>query len=248
MAAVKSYSVTPKGMQSLVLLYELESGALAATIEANELGRLRTAAASVVAAKKLLGNHGASTLALIGTGFQAEGLARAYLDASGLPVSITAFSRDAERRKSFAARCKKFYGSEIRVAASAEEAVRNAEVVVSVTTSSQPVVELEWLTAAKHISALGSNALSRRELPPHVVTAASVIVVDSIDAAKAESGNLLLPVESGKLQWNSLRELGALLRTGVEAPSKGFSLFCSHGLAIQDLFLAEMVYRKSSAG
>ena len=245
MAAVKSYTATPKGVRSLVLLYELESGELLATIEANELGRLRTAAASVVAAKQLLGARSASTLALIGTGYQAEGVVRAYLDHSGLPVTVSVFSRNPESCKAFAQRCGKAFGSEIHAAHSAAEAIQNADIVVSVTTSSQPVVELEWLKEAKHVSALGSNALSRREIPPNVVTAASLIVVDSIDAAKAESGNLLAPIESGRIQWNGIKELGSVIRSGTEAPANGYSIYCSHGLAIQDLFLAATIYQKS---
>ena len=244
-AAAKVYSASSQGVNSYVLLFDSASTKLLATIEANQLGRLRTSASSAVAAE-FLARKDASTLGIIGSGFQAEGVLRAYLDES-FPISferIIVFGRDEKRRRAFAEKSSTEFSRTIEPAASAEQLCRESDVLVTVTNSSQPIIEADWAKPGAHISALGSNALSRAELPARLITSANPLVVDSREAARAESGNLLAAIENGKLQWRGIPELGELLKADYPPTTSptGISIFCSHGLAVQDLYTANIVY------
>lgn len=247
-AAVKVYSASRSGVQSIVLLYETESGRLVATIEANELGRQRTSAASAVAAAAL-GGPSPCRLGLIGAGYQGWGVLEAFCRENfAFEVqSIAAYSRTASKLGDFCARAKERFSRSVLAADSAEEVCRNSDILVLATTSSQPVVAADWLDSIRGICALGSNALSRTELPARAVTAASPIVVDSVDVAKLEGGNLLAPIENGKLRWAQVAELGDLLCGRTPLPAAARFLFCSHGLAVQDLYAAHSVYTRFSA-
>ena len=113
------------------------------------------------------------------------------------------------------------------------------------TSSSKPVLnDPEQLTHVRHISAIGSNALSRRELAPRVVTGARKIVVDSIDTAKGEAGDLLSPIENGKLYWSQVSELGSELARKDKESDPGYTIFCSQGLAVQDLYAGVRVLKE----
>lgn len=245
-AAAKVYTATARGMQSYLLLFASPGGDLLALIEANELGRLRTAAVSLLAAT-MLAPLDAGHLAIIGAGYQAEGLLRLYLgEASPFKFrKATIFSRSEENRLRLAGKFKGAAEVDVSAEPSAAAALDGAEVVITATTSSEPVLSAEMLTAARHISAAGSNSLARRELPPRVITGAAVVAVDSKEEAAAESGDLLAPLENGKLNWQQILELGDIItgKVGVSLPAAGgYTLFCSQGLAVQDLFLAAKVY------
>lgn len=248
-SAAKVYAAAGKMAASHVLLYRASSGELLAIIEAVELGRLRTAAASAVAAHSLSTNHSEKTLGIIGSGFQAEGVLRAYLDSSsGFAFeSVFVWSRNAEHAKRFAGDAARLYDRQVMCTKTAEELVRRSALVVTATTSSEPVIEADWLGHTTHISAIGSNSLVRRELPPRVVLSAAPLVVDDIEVAKAESGNLLGAIETGKLQWRSVVELGAIIVHVEPRVPNTYSVFCSHGLAVQDLFLAKEIYHRYTA-
>ncbi|MCB0322155.1 MAG: ornithine cyclodeaminase family protein [Bdellovibrionales bacterium] len=244
----KVYAVAGGAMHSFVQLFSADNGTLLAHIEANELGRLRTTAASAVAARRLV-QANPQELAIIGTGFQAEGLVAAYLAASaGFQLQkIRVYSRDQARREHFAEAATSRFGTSVRAYASAAAAVDGVELVVTATSSSQPVVPFEALTTVRHISAIGSNALSRRELCPRTVTGAKLIVVDERATAEREGGTLLGPIEHGRVNWNQVEELGDVLRQdSFSLPSSGYTLYCSHGLAVQDLYLAAEVYRRAA--
>ena len=246
LAAAKVYSATKGGVSSQVLLFNAESGELLATIEANMLGRRRTAAASAVAAAALLDTR-ECRIGIIGAGYQGLGLLEAFCDQS-FPAKIScvsAFSRSADKRTAFCAQAKQL-GIDVNCCDSSEEAVRNCDLLVLATTSSQPVVEESWLSEVSCICAIGSNALSRKELPARAVTASKIVVVDSIEAARQEAGDLLETIENEKLRWSQVIELGDLLRGASSRASSistaNYSLFCSQGLAVQDLYAAEAVY------
>lgn len=248
MAAAKVYSATRGAVRSTVLLYETEHGEMLAEIEANELGRLRTAAASVVAAGVMCPKN-VKSIGIIGAGYQGAGLLRAFCDASsGFKFEkALVFSRKEAQRSSFAKRMQGELNIPVEPSTTADELVGASEVLITCTTSSSPVVEtVDDALNLRHISAVGSNSLTRRELGGYVVSRASMIAADARDAAEAEGGNLLGPIENGKIYLSQVRELGNLLTHPPELPEAGYTLFCSHGLAVQDLYLAELIYRKLS--
>lgn len=219
----KAYTVAGGRARFLVTLYDLD-GRPVALIEGDRLGTIRTGAATGVAARRLT-PPGPKTVALIGTGWQARTQAEALREA--LEISeLRVFGRDPERRRSFAEE----FGA--RPAPSAEEAVRGADVVVTMTTSADPVLEASWVQPGALVVGAGSNYPNRSELPPELIHAARAVVVDQLDTARLESGDL---IRAG-YDLDQALELGAVL-AGMAAPPPGEAplVFESHGLAIWDL-------------
>ena len=160
----KIYATNAKyGMHSLFALYDAKTATPLALMEANHLGQIRTGAASGYATD-LLANPEATTLGIIGSGFQAK----TQLDAIRAVRSIQTvrvWSRDEKKRRSFAEQ----YGAEAMDTAKA--AVEGADIVVTATNAKDPVLEDNWIQPGTHINAMGSNVANRRELPAELVTA-----------------------------------------------------------------------------
>ena len=178
----KFYSANPKyGAYFYFVLYDARTAEPLAWMEANALGQIRTGAASGYATD-LLANPEAETLGVIGSGFQA----RTQVDAirAVRPVkTVRVWSRNEEKRRKFAADV----GAE--PVATAEEAVRGAQIVVTATNSAEPVIEDSWIAPGTMLNAMGSNVAKRRELPGELVRRANVVAVDSLEQAKIEAGD-----------------------------------------------------------
>lgn len=238
----KSFTAGSAGLTLDVTLYDAAGGGLLAVIEGRHLTLLRTGAASGVAARHLA-VHGGS-IALIGTGIQAAGQLEAVVlatSASGARV----FSRAPEHRTSFIESMSGRLGIPITSAGSAEACVDGASVVITVTSSAEPVLLGAWLRPGMHVIAVGSNSWTRSELDLEAVIRCDRIVVDDVEQAKLECGDLLRAVELGRLSWASVTELGDVV-TG-RSPGRGsaseVTLFESQGIAIEDVAMAERVYR-----
>lgn len=251
--AAKVYSAGRNAINSFILLFELRSAKLLATIEANELGKLRTAAASMLSTQLMLEKL-PLCVSLIGTGFQAWGIAEsvAYFSLDKSKQRLLVYSRNEKNRNTFVEQVQQKLGVLAISSNCAEETVRGSEVLFTATTSSSPVFERDWLKTTRHISALGSNALTRQEVPPHAVSAARLVFVDCKETAHKEGGNLIKAIENGKLLWSQVRELSdivcdpqlfrAQFKTTPNSNEVGFSIFSSQGLAVQDLYLAKRVF------
>ena len=251
-AGVKSYTVVrqdvSQGTTLVQLVYSSLTGELLAVLEANRLGQLRTGAATAVATRALA-RPDSSTLALIGTGFQAEYQARALVALAGLggPVidSITVVGRHAGRRDTFAARLRDSLGLEV-CTDTAAEAVATADVVVTATGSSTPVLTGDWLPVGTHVNAVGSNLAAKSEVDRRVLERADHIVLDHADSTAAECGDLQVH------GWphTHVRDLGEVLEdpTSGRRTASEITLFESQGLALQDLLCAELVVRRATDG
>jgi len=236
---LKAYTVSNGRVRFLVAMFRLD-GALEALIEADFMGAYRTGAATAVAAKAL-GLSGSTTVALIGSGWQAAHQALALsrvLEINELRV----FSRSADRRAAFAAEQGEQLGVPIVDSPSAEAAVRGADIVVTVTTSHTPVLQAEWVEPHALVAAIGSNYRSRVEVPPELVERAQTVVVDQLADAQLESGDLIQAHEAGKFDWSQAVELGSVVAGRWERPERpGITLFESHGIALWDLAAASVV-------
>ncbi|MCC6953708.1 MAG: ornithine cyclodeaminase family protein [Deltaproteobacteria bacterium] len=246
-AGSKIYSAFGRMVACHFLLYRVSNGELLTMIEAKELGRLRTAAANT-AALRALHPGTVETIGIIGTGYQAEGLARS-LAAFRTEIGfrrVLVHSRTPASMTSFISSVTKQHGLELEPVSSCQELCERSDAIFTATNSMSPVVEHDWLKRTKVICAFGANALIRRELSPRVVTSAKLVVVDETEVAKCEGGNLLPAIETGRLQWRMVWELGAVL-CGRHLPEgeSGYIVFCSHGLAVQDLALASVVYERA---
>jgi ornithine cyclodeaminase/alanine dehydrogenase-like protein (mu-crystallin family) len=236
---LKAYTVADGHVRFLVVVFALD-GSLEALIEADFMGAYRTGAATAVAVKALA-RPGPATVALIGTGWQATTQALAVSRVIGIK-ELRVFSRDFDRRATFAREQADQLGVETIAAGSAELAVRGADVVITVTPSKSPVIEAEWIEPGALVVAAGSNWRNKAEIPPDLVAKAQTVVVDQLAAAQLESGDLIAAHDAGKFDWSRAVELGAVLAGKWQRqPGPGITLFESHGIALWDLAAARVV-------
>ena len=238
-AGLKSYTVVGGDLAFVVCLFDLASGSLAALIAADRLGQVRTGAASGVAAKHLA-RPGASSLGLIGAGWQAESQLAAIRAAVPTIERVVVSSRTAERAAAFAAE----HGAE--VAESPAEA-GGCDIVVTVTTSRDPVLRGDWLREGALVCAVGANYPQARELDAQVIARATLVCCDAIEDAKLESGDLIEPVAAGQLDWLEVQELHSIVAgevPGRQADSD-IVVFKSNGIAPWDIAIAHEVVRRA---
>lgn len=239
---MKIYTSSREGLRFLVPLFQAKTGELLALIEARYLGQMRTGAASGVATK-LLARRDARTVGIIGTGLQAETQIEAVAAVRKIE-RVRAFGRDPERRQRFAREMSAKLGVPVEATASAEEAVHDADILITSTTASKPVVEGRWLRAGMHLNAIGANFPEKAELDADAVSRADVIFADSRDQSKLEAGDLIQAFEGDYSRWNEVKELSDLIAEHVEGRTspEQITLFKSNGIAIEDIVTAGRVY------
>ncbi|HKD08632.1 MAG TPA: ornithine cyclodeaminase family protein [Bryobacteraceae bacterium] len=243
---IKVYSSNPKtGAHFQFLLYRSQDGIPLATIEANHLGQIRTGAASGVATK-FLARADADVLGIIGSGFQAETQVAAISEVRKLR-EVRVWSRKPERRREFAARCASRFGLNVKATETSREAVEAAGIVITATSSKEPVFESDWISPGTHVNAMGSNWAIRRELPTALVLDRhAAISVDSVEDGLIESGDLLIPMnERPRTEFpaNEFADIVAGKRPGRTSDDQ-ITIFKSNGLAIQDVAAAGFLYEK----
>jgi alanine dehydrogenase len=229
LAGLKSYAWLPDGTPFVVVLFDTERAVLAAVIEADKLGQLRTGAASGVAAK-YLGRRGARTLGVIGCGWQAESQVACIRAAVPSIESVVAYCRSSERLADF---CR-------RVEAEAGESHRDPagqEIVVTATTSRDPVLRGEWLLPGALVCAVGANDPRSRELDNAVLERAAFVCCDSREQSRLESGDLREPVEQGLLDWLEVHELHEVVAGELQGRQSDDDVvvFKSNGIAAWDV-------------
>ncbi|HJN88053.1 MAG: ornithine cyclodeaminase family protein [Dehalococcoidia bacterium] len=235
----------PKGSKNIVNLFDFDTGELLACMEGGRLGQIRTGAASGLATQ-YMAREGAASVGVIGSGFQA----RTQLEAVCAVRTIRqarVFSRRQERREEFATKMSQQLGLEVVAVDSAAACVDGVEIVVAVTSAREPVLEGEWLAPGAHVNAAGGNHWMRREVDEAVVTRSGIIVVDDLEQAKAECGDLIWPEARGRLRWDQAHELQDVVAGRVPGrPSEdAITLFESQGVALEDIAAAQLVYRKA---
>jgi len=242
---MKIYTVSRDALRFLALLYDGESGALLAMLEADHLGRIRTGAASGVATA-CMARADAARVGVIGSGRQARTQIEAV--AAVRPIrSARVFGRDRERREAFAREMAGKLGFEVIAAETAEAAVRDADVVITATSSRDPVLKSEWLGPGTHVNAIGANMLNRRELDDASLSRAALIAVDTIEQAKEEAGDLVQGLGAIQGGWSSVIELHDIVagvRTGRSSASD-ITIFKSSGIALWDVISADYIYRRA---
>jgi alanine dehydrogenase len=243
LAGGKLYAATAEGTTFVVCLFDAESSELVAVLEADRLGQLRTGAASGVAAKHLA-KAGAGSLGVIGCGYQAETQVACIRAALPSIERVVAYCRTPERLARF---CE-------RVGCDAAESHREAaahDVVVTVTSSRDPVLRGEWLAPGTLVAAVGANVVSKRELDNAVLERARFVCCDLLEQAKVESGDLVEPVHAGVLDWLEVHELHEVVAGEVvgRQSESDIVVFKSNGLAAWDIALAaEAVSRARAQG
>ena len=232
--------------QGGVLLFSAETGELLAMMNASAITSIRTAAVSGVATD-LLARAEAGNLAIIGTGVQA----RSHLAAMSAVRSIKRCriaSRQIEHARKFAEEMRQHFPFPIEPVDSVEEALQDADLIVTATSAVEPIVRREWVSPGAHLNVVGACTPKTREVDSATM-AASRLFVDRRESTISEAGDYILALGDGAIGPDHIRgEIGEVLvgekpgRTSTEE----ITLFKSLGIGIEDLAAAEYIYRKAS--
>jgi alanine dehydrogenase len=240
-AGAKIYAGFRDGARFAVLLFRADSPELVAVLEADKLGQLRTGAASGVAARRLAAS-GVRSLGIIGCGWQAESQLACIRSALPSLERVVAYCRSKERLRAFCAERDAEPGESHQDPAA-------CDIVVTATTSPDPVLRGEWLRPGVLVCAVGANDGRRRELDNVVLERAAFVCCDSLEVAKLESADLIEPVESGVLDWLEVHELQEVVAgevTGRQS-KEDIVVFKSNGLAAGDVAVAAATVERARA-
>lgn len=233
--------------QGLVTLFDGASGRPTAILDASAITQIRTAAVTAVATR-VLARPGARTLAIIGAGTQARAHLEALAGAGGFE-QVRIYAPTQAHALALASHGG-HGGAELRVTRSAEEAVRGADVVVTATSSREPVLHRDWLMPGAHVNAVGASTPRAREIDTATV-AASALFCDSRESLRNEAGEFALAIAEGRIagEQHVRAELGEVL--AGTAPGRQdaaeLTLFRSLGLAVEDLAAAETAVAAAAA-
>lgn len=239
---LKMYTSAKQGLRFLVPLFDASSGDLVALVEADYLGQMRTGAASGVATERMA-RADASSIGIVGTGLQARTQLEAIASVRKIE-RVRAFSRKAEHREQFAREMTERLGLPVEAVASAEQAMRDAAIVVTSTNSTDPVLEGRWLKPGMHINAIGANFPQKHELDGEAVRRCEIIAVDSREQSKIEAGDLIQMYGDDKRRWDSVNELAEIVagRAPGRTNPEQITLFKSNGIATEDVVVAGRIY------
>lgn len=233
--------------QGAVMLFSRETGELLALMNASEITAIRTAAVSAVATR-LLAREDAQQLGIIGAGVQA----RTHLEALATVRTITharVVARNFEHAQQLVREMQPKVGFSIEPVGTNEEAVHDADVIVTATSSLEPVINKDWISPGAHVNAIGTHSPNSREIDSATMAVARIFT-DRRESALNEAGDYLLAAKEGVVTPESiLGEIGELLietKTG-RTSSTEITLFKSLGLAIEDVVSADYLYHKAKS-
>jgi ornithine cyclodeaminase len=236
----------PSHLATIVLL-DPETGALRALVDGRYITEARTAAVSAVSVKHLARKE-ARILALVGSGVQA----RSHLEAIDRVRSldeVRVWSRSQANRDAFVADMEPHTSADLHTAASVEEAVRGADIVVLATAAREPVVRSEWVAGGAHICAVGACRPDQREMDADLV-ARSLLYVDSREGALAEAGDIVLAISDRAITASHIvGELGELVTGKCQgrATAEQVTIFKSLGMAVEDVAAAHLAFTRATA-
>lgn len=241
----KAYATTREGACFHVGLFDGTTGAAVALIQADWLGQVRTGAASAIASKHMA-RPDSESLGIFGAGKQARTQVLAICKT--LPIRrVRVFSPNEARRRAFAAEMSEACRCSVEPAARPEQAAREMDVVVTATTSRQPVLQGNWIGEGTHLNVVGSNFLHKAEIDMETIRRCRNIVVDSKEQARLEAGDLVQALEEVLLRWTEVHELNQIVvgkYPGRHHP-EDVTLFKSIGIGLEDVAVAARVYAKA---
>jgi ornithine cyclodeaminase/alanine dehydrogenase-like protein (mu-crystallin family) len=242
---LKAYVSGRGGIHFVFLLFDPDDGRLLALMEANRLGQIRTGAASGLATK-YLARDDAQTVGIFGAGWQARSQLAAVCAVRPIRQA-RCYSRDAGRREQFAREMAKLLGLTVTPAAEPAAVLDGADIIVTVTSAGEPVFDGAWLAPGTHINAAGINQAAKREIDSATVERAGIVVVDLLEQARTECGDLLAAERSGVFRWERAVELAAVVAGTLPGRSSGdeITLFESQGIALEDVAAGMLVYRRA---
>ncbi len=243
-AGFKAMNLVPGvGLRYQVHLYRIETGEIAAIMDAQHLTTLRTGATSAVATRRLA-RSGPAVVSLLGSGVEA----RAQLEAMqhlGIVRSARIYSPTAANRERLAEEFRREYGMEVAAVGSAEEAVVGSDIVLAAVKSKEPVLNGAWLRPGMHVNSVGTARRDQREIDVETFTRSAVVVVDTREGVFGEAGDAAVAREH--VPPEMVYEVAELV-VG-KAPSRRnddeITLFKSVGTSVQDIGLARVIYERA---
>jgi ornithine cyclodeaminase/alanine dehydrogenase len=253
-ATTKVFGIFPKNVKynlpstvATLLVYDLETGKVTTVMDASYLTAVRTGAVSGVATK-YLSRKDSKNVGIIGCGMQGKTQLWAVNEVREIK-RVYAYDKVANTRKTFAEEMSKKLGIDVIHVNSPRYAVKDADIVITATTSVEPVIKGGWLRDGVHVNAIGSYYPDARELDTETIVR-SKLVVDLKRAALEEAGDIILPIREGKITEKHIyAELGEIV-TGKKpgrVEDKEMTVFKSVGLAIQDAAVAGLIIEKFKA-
>ncbi len=242
----KVYSTSRKtGARFLLPLFDGKTGALLCLMQADYLGQMRTGAASGVATQ-LIARPDAAEVGVFGSGKQARTQVQAICRVRRIN-QVQVYSPNEARRRLFATEMSTLCQTEVVPVSRPEMAAEKKDIIVTATTSREPVLKGHWIAEGTHINAIGSNFLTKAEIDTATVRRCAVVAVDSKDQARLEAGDFQQALEDGSLHWANVRELGQILvgRYPGRKQPQDVTLFKSLGIAIEDIAVAARVYARA---
>jgi alanine dehydrogenase len=243
----KAYATSRKGSHFHIGLFDGKTANLVALIQADYLGQIRTGAASGVATE-FMARPEASEVGVFGSGKQARTQLQAVCKVRKIR-HVQVYSPNEENRRRFAAEMADVCQTEVDPVPRPEMAAEDKDIVITATTSREPVLNGHWIAEGTHINAIGSNFLGKAEIDAVAVRRCESIVVDSKDQARLEAGDFVQPLEEGSIHWADIHELGQVIvgRYTGRAHPQDVTLFKSLGIAIEDLAVAVQVLARAQA-
>ena len=239
---LQNYEKGLSSHQGIIHLFDAENGMLLLSMDADEVTAIRTAAVSALMTDLLAVNE-AETLCLIGTGTQAI----THLEAISLvrPIKrVQVWSKNPANVARFVQEQSTHHEIDIIACPSAEAAVREADIVCTLTSSSEPLVFSPWLKAGVHVNAVGASTPNYQELAPEIVFDSDVFV-DNYESAGNEAGDLILAVgDKSKVRPLIKADIHEVLNQPELADKSRKTLFKSLGLAIEDIAVAHYCWKK----
>lgn len=243
----KAYTTSRKGTHFHLALHDGKTGALLALMHADYLGQMRTGAASGVATQ-YMARPDAAEVGLYGSGKQARTQAIAVSKVRKIR-RIQVYSPNDERRRRFAEEMQPLCNCEVEPVPRPEMAAEDKDVIITATSSREPVLNGNWIAEGTHLNVIGSNFLGKAEVDAVTVRRCESIVVDSKEQARNEAGDFVAALEEGSISWSDIHELGQVIvgRYTGRAHPQDVTMFKSLGIAIEDLAVAGKVYAKAQA-
>jgi ornithine cyclodeaminase len=231
--------------QGYVLLFDSVYGSPLAMIDGYAITKIRTGAVSAVATD-LLARKDAGRFAFLGAGEQARSHLEAFMLIRKIE-EISVYDIDPRYAKSYAEEVRGKYGIPVSVADCARDAVMNADVITTITTSHEPLIGLSDVKPGAHINAVGACTPRESEIAPDLVAAARFFG-DSRESVFKESGDFLNPLKAGLIdESHYLGDIGALLTGEIQGRTaeNEITLFEALGLAVEDVASARFIYEKT---
>jgi ornithine cyclodeaminase/alanine dehydrogenase-like protein (mu-crystallin family) len=240
----KTYTVGPDGVRFWLLLFK-EDGELHCIMEAEHIGLIRTGAASGIATKHM-SRQDSRTVGILGTGYQSPTQLEAVCAVRKVD-KVLAYSRTRENLVEFCTGMSKRLGIPVEPASSAEHVVRNSDILITITSSKDPVVDGSWIREGTHLNLVGAMKPTSREIDNLTIQRSDFIAVDDWEQSHHESGEFIKAANEGLLDWNRIREISDVVASdGDQRPSEAsISIFKSHGIGLWDIAAASLVYERA---